>query len=60
MEEHILLTLEFNLFVEPKKIDKTNNSMSQQYSNNSLYEILMIVLEMTSVLIPKQKQSFYF
>ena len=53
MEELILFTLDFNLFIEPLKQDLNPKMLKNgQFGHASVYEMLLVALEMVCILIP--------
>ena len=61
MEELILLTLEFNLFIEPIKHDSTQKMLKKgQFGHASVYEMLLVAMEMVCIIIPEDKRSRFY
>lgn len=61
MEELILLTLDFNLFIEPLKQDLNPKMLKNgQFGHASIYEMLLVALEMVCILIPEETQSRFY
>jgi hypothetical protein len=61
MEELILLTLDFNLFIEPLKQDSNQKMLKNGQSGHaSVFEMLLVALEMVCILIPEEVQSRFY